>query len=80
MPARPRRLVALATLAVATTATLYPIVWMLSASFEPKGATFKTRILDLTGASFASYASAFTERPSFSISSTRSSRRACPFS
>ncbi|MFO1107186.1 MAG: carbohydrate ABC transporter permease [Amaricoccus sp.] len=65
MPARPRRLVAIATLAVATAATLYPIVWMLSASLKPKGATFKTGILDLTGASFANYASAFTERPFF---------------
>lgn len=65
MPIKLRRLVALATLALATAATLYPIVWMLTASLKPKGTTFRTGLFDLGGASFANYASAFAERPFF---------------
>lgn len=60
-----RRMVAWATLAIATALTLYPIVWMLTASLKPKATIFSTGLLDLRGASLANYATAFAERPFF---------------
>jgi ABC-type glycerol-3-phosphate transport system permease component len=61
----PRRLYAWALLAFATFLTLYPVVWMLSASLKDSREIFTTSPLFLGSRGLGNYVAAFRERPFF---------------
>jgi len=62
---RRHRLIALAILAFAAFLTLYPVVWMLSASLKDSREIFSTSVLHIGSRGLANYWRAFEERPFF---------------
>ena len=62
MPRRPGIVV---ILAVAVVVTLYPVVWMLSASLKSPSEIFATSAFQAGSVGFSNYASAFSQRPFF---------------
>lgn len=60
-----QRLLAFAIIALATVLTLYPVVWMLSASLKSSGEIFSTPLFSAGSAGVANYLSAFRQYPFF---------------
>ena len=60
-----QRVNVLVVLVVAVVLTLYPVVWMLSASFKSSSEIFATSAFQVGSAEFANYAYAFSQRPFF---------------
>lgn len=60
-----QRFAALAILALAAILTLYPVVWMLSASLKESREIFSTSLFSIGRAGFGNYLSAFSQRPFF---------------
>jgi len=60
-----QRFAAFAILGLAVLLTLYPVAWMLSASFKTSQEIFTTPLLSVGAAGLSNYTSAFAERPFF---------------
>lgn len=66
MPSSPfSRAASLAILALAAFLTLYPVAWMISASFKAGREVFTHPVLSLGSSGVANYLNAFAERPFF---------------
>lgn len=77
MPSSPfSRAASLAILALATFLTLYPVAWMISASFKAGREVFTHPVLSLGSSGVANYLDAFAERPFFLYLLNRSPPRA----
>lgn len=63
--ALPKRLQIVVIILVAVILTLYPVVWMLSASFKSSSEIFTTSAFLVGSQGFANYLSAFLQRPFF---------------
>jgi ABC-type glycerol-3-phosphate transport system permease component len=62
---RAQRFYAYAILLIAVVMTLYPVAWMLSASFKESRDIFTTSLIASGSAGFKNYISAFSQRPFF---------------